>query len=118
MSGVTGGTFPDFLADRLGGRVLTIDAPGFGTESGRPSPRSIPAITEDIRERFAAVRGEEPWSMLVLNSRSDRLVSHLCSEAIARRLNLPLRVHATAGHDLPLDDPQWVAEQIADWGSS
>ena len=26
-----------------------------------------------------------------------------------------LREHAEAGHDLPLDDPAWLLEQIANW---
>lgn len=57
---------------------------------------------------------------LVLTARGDRLVSWRCSEAIADRLDLPLRVHdgtgaQAAGHDLPLDAPEWVCAQITEW---
>ena len=57
---------------------------------------------------------------LVLTSRGDRLVSWRCSARIAERLALPLRVHEgqgrdAAGHDLPLDAPDWVCAQINAW---
>ena len=57
---------------------------------------------------------------LVLTSHGDRFVSWHCSQRIAERLSLPLRVHTgtgreAAGHDLPLDDPAWVCAQINDW---
>jgi len=57
---------------------------------------------------------------LVLTSSGDRLVSSRCSQRIAERLSLPLRVHTgtgrnAAGHDLPLDDPAWVCTQINEW---
>jgi pimeloyl-ACP methyl ester carboxylesterase len=41
-----------------------LDAPGFGTERGRRSPLTITGITDDIRERFAAIRGDHSWSLL------------------------------------------------------
>lgn len=50
------------MAARLGGRVVTIDPPGFGTQNGRVSPRSIAAITDDIRARFEP--GDDEWSLL------------------------------------------------------
>ncbi|MFE6858230.1 alpha/beta fold hydrolase [Nocardia sp. NPDC057668] len=56
------GQFHDELAARLGVRVVTIDPPGFGTRNGHVSPRSIAAITDDIRARFEP--GDERWSLL------------------------------------------------------
>ncbi len=60
---------------------------------------------------------------LVLASRGDRLVSWRCSARIAERLSLPLRLHegqgvAAAGHDLPLDAPDWVCAQLNEWLAS
>lgn len=52
---------------------------------------------------------------LVLASEQDRLVSVACSRALARQWQCDLRVHASAGHDLPLDDGAWVARQVRDW---
>ncbi len=57
---------------------------------------------------------------LVLASVGDNLVSYKCSEAIAQRLSLPLELHhgrgaEAAGHDLPLDAPDWVCGKVNDW---
>lgn len=64
--------------------------------------------------RFRAV--QPPLApTLLLASAADRLVSPRCSQRIARAWGMPLRLHPTAGHDLPLDDPDWVVEQVARW---
>lgn len=74
-----------------------------------------------LRQLFAASRYRAPARLpvpaLVVTSAGDRLVSCACSEAIARHWQLPLRRHADAGHDLALDDPQWLAKVIADWAA-
>lgn len=51
--------------------------------------------------------------MLLLSSDPDQLVSSQCSRAIASVWQRPLVLHPFAGHDLPLDDPQWAADQVA-----
>jgi pimeloyl-ACP methyl ester carboxylesterase len=53
--------------------------------------------------------------VLLLNSLGDRLVSPLCSEAISHRYGLALISHPWAGHDLCVDDPQWVIAQLQRW---
>jgi pimeloyl-ACP methyl ester carboxylesterase len=50
--------------------------------------------------------------ILILNSLKDRLVSHKCSEAIAKNWKASIETHPTAGHDLPLDDANWVLNKI------
>lgn len=65
--------------------------------------------------RFAAPAAPPAVPILLLNGAGDRLVSPRCSTAIAATWGVPLRTHPTAGHDLTLDEPQWVAEQVADW---
>lgn len=55
---------------------------------------------------------------LVLGSRGDRLVHPSCAAAIAARWASPLRLHPDAGHDLPLDAPAWVAEEITAWATA
>jgi pimeloyl-ACP methyl ester carboxylesterase len=53
---------------------------------------------------------------LILGSGGDRLVdSKRCSGDAARALGASLRMHPTAGHDLPLDEPEWVIAQVQDW---
>ena len=53
--------------------------------------------------------------VLLLNSQGDRLVAPACSEAIQKKWQLALRTHPWAGHDLTVDDGDWVAEQLKDW---
>ncbi|GAB3260323.1 alpha/beta fold hydrolase [Chitinimonas naiadis] len=52
---------------------------------------------------------------LLIHSQRDRLVDPACSAAMARASLWPLYSHPTAGHDLPLDDPAWLAERVAAW---
>lgn len=73
------------------------------------------------RQVVAAARFRSPARnavpKLLLASRGDRVVSPRCSEAMARAWDLPLHEHPWAGHDLPLDDPSWLAERIARWAA-
>lgn len=66
-----------------------------------------------MRYRASPIRPESP--MLLLCSQGDELVDWRCSQAISRAWGAPLRLHAHAGHDLPLDDGDWVARNVADW---
>jgi pimeloyl-ACP methyl ester carboxylesterase len=73
-----------------------------------------------LRQLVAAARYRAPAAppsvpVLVLASAGDRLVSPGCSRELARRWNLPLAVHRTAGHDLALDDGPWVAAEVKRW---
>ncbi|MFK8137181.1 MAG: alpha/beta fold hydrolase [Bdellovibrionales bacterium] len=47
-----------------------------------------------------------------LTSKGDKMVSHECSEILAKDLNAKLHMHQWAGHDLVLDDPEWVVETL------
>ena len=51
-------------------------------------------------------------STLILSSQNDRLVDSSCSRLLADLWNVPNDVHPTAGHDLPLDDADWIIEKI------
>jgi pimeloyl-ACP methyl ester carboxylesterase len=73
-----------------------------------------------LRQLWAAARYRAPAlppvrNTLLLNSAQDHLVHSACSQAIARAWQVPLAVHPGAGHDLPLDDPGWVVEQVQLW---
>ena len=50
---------------------------------------------------------------LVLSGAGDQLVSPQCSRALAHAWQVPLQVHASAGHDLTLDAGPWVLQQVA-----
>lgn len=66
-----------------------------------------------VRYRASPARPHPP--MLLLCSKGDELVDWRCSQAISRAWGAPLRLHAQAGHDLPLDDGDWVARNVVDW---
>lgn len=78
------------------------------------------SMKNSLRQLLAAARyrapGRRPHDrVLLLNSAHDRLVNPACSERIAQRWQWPLRTHARAGHDLPLDDGQWIIQQVREW---
>lgn len=73
-----------------------------------------------LRQLLAAARygggaSAPPVPVLLLASEGDRLVDPDCSRSIAARWSAPLAMHPSAGHDLPLDDGEWVAGRIRDW---
>jgi len=73
-----------------------------------------------LRQLLAAVRYVPPSvkplpPVLILCSARDQLVDPRCSKTLATRWNSAFAEHLSAGHDLPLDDAPWVAEQIRRW---
>jgi pimeloyl-ACP methyl ester carboxylesterase len=65
--------------------------------------------------RFCAPAVAPSAELLILTSKRDALVDTRCSRALARAWHVPIAEHPTAGHDIPLDDEQWVAQQVRDW---
>ena len=65
--------------------------------------------------RYSAPEAPPPVPVLLLASARDQLVSPNCSRTLARRWGVPLAMHPSAGHDLPLDDGPWVAAEIRRW---
>ncbi|MFM9433088.1 pimeloyl-ACP methyl ester carboxylesterase [Janthinobacterium sp. CG_23.3] len=73
-----------------------------------------------LRQLLSAARYRAPprrpaAATLVLASSNDRLVDARCSLRLAEHWGAPCRLHASAGHDLPLDDGAWVAQQVRRW---
>lgn len=72
-----------------------------------------------LRQILAGARFQAPASLhiptLVLTGARDVLANPDCSRALARRYRATLHVHPLAGHDLALDDPNWLAWQVRDW---
>jgi len=83
--------------------------------------RTHPTSTKNaLRQLVAAARYRAPRRrphdrVLLLNSAHDRLVNPVCTQRLARRWAWPVATHATAGHDLPLDDGRWIIRQIEHW---
>nr|BFD63410.1 alpha/beta hydrolase [Bdellovibrio sp. HM001] len=59
--------------------------------------------------RFPA---QPPGEVKLLGSHGDRLVSAKCTLKIAEQWGLKAQMHPWAGHDVPVDDPQWLLEQL------
>ena len=68
--------------------------------------------------RYQAPAQPPPHPVLLLASAKDRVVDPSCSEKIQGAFGWPLKVHPEAGHELSLDAPEWVAEEIARWRAS
>jgi pimeloyl-ACP methyl ester carboxylesterase len=68
---------------------------------------------------LAALRFKTPKvisvPMLVVGGKGDQLVDVSCSERIAQQFKGTLVTHPTANHDLALDEPNWLMEQILNW---
>lgn len=69
-----------------------------------------------LRQLVAAARyhfpEQAPGDVVILGSYGDRLVSPTCSLKIAEHWGLHPNMHSWAGHDIPVDDPQWVLEHL------
>lgn len=50
--------------------------------------------------------------VLILGSRGDIFVNPKCTEKMAEAMQVPVVWHPSAGHDLPLEEPEWVVEQL------
>ncbi|NUA26629.1 alpha/beta fold hydrolase [Cupriavidus basilensis] len=73
-----------------------------------------------LRQLWAAARYHAPDAppacpTLVLSSAADHLVDPVCSAHLAKAWGAQHRRHPWAGHDLPHDDPAWLAGTVARW---
>ena len=73
-----------------------------------------------LRQLIAAARFHIPLEkpaqpVLILRSLEDHLVSPQCSATLADHWQKPMQSHEAAGHDIPLDDADWVCVKILEW---
>jgi pimeloyl-ACP methyl ester carboxylesterase len=78
------------------------------------------SASNGLRQLIAAARFQLPdkkprQPVLILRSRADHLVSAECSATLAEHWHKSLQTHETAGHDIPLDDADWVCRRIVEW---
>lgn len=88
------------------------------TEWGRYYRQYPLRLLNVFRQLWAAARyrGRDlrpEVDVTVVCGERDQLVDPSCSFAIAQRWHVPLLMHPDAGHDLPLDQPQWLVELIS-----
>ena len=73
-----------------------------------------------LRQLLAASRYRVPnlqpdTPILLLRSKNDNLVNSQSSVSLAQNWSLPIETHPLAGHDLTLDDGDWVCQKINHW---
>lgn len=86
----------------------------FFVEVQRKHPVSI---VSSLNQLWAASKFELFYPpkvpVVVIGAQGDRLVSPSCSKKLSEVLKAPLEVHPDAGHDLPLDAPDWLLSVLA-----
>lgn len=53
--------------------------------------------------------------LLIISSLTDRLVDYRCSLKLQQSWHKDYKQHNSAGHDLSLDDPEWLMTEISLW---
>ncbi len=97
---------------------------------------SQPEKQRELKEKFAKIPNTTRWNyirqlkaaaayqfpqqkprteILLLCSDGDQFVNSICSKRIAEQWTLKAHVHPTADHDIPMEDPNWVCQEIQNW---
>jgi pimeloyl-ACP methyl ester carboxylesterase len=103
------------MTSRLVAKPAEVLAAWSACRRERPVSRRNALLQLIAAGRYRAPRRPPAIPMLVLAAARDALVNPACSARLAAAWSLPLAVHPAAGHDLPLDDPEWVAGQVRAW---
>ena len=73
-------------------------------------------VSTVIRQLFAAstykLKSMPKQPVLLLASVQDRLVNSQCYKDIEKNTDWPVIFHETAGHEMPMDEPEWVISKI------
>ncbi len=83
--------------------------------------RQRPVSVHNAGRQIAAAARFKPASKrpmpeaLLLASRGDRMVHWKCSADLEQRWQWTLKLHPDAGHDLVVDDPDWIIRQLLAW---
>jgi len=82
----------------------------------RQTPVSLKNAVRQCRAAIRFTLHTQPQQpVLIVASKADRLVDYRCSARLAQALHAEYIQHETAGHDLPLDQPEWLVEVIFRW---
>jgi len=54
----------------------------------------------------------QPCNVILINGLKDKFVSPKCSQAIAKKWSLDLVEHTEAGHDIAIQYPDWIIDQM------
>lgn len=53
--------------------------------------------------------------LLFISSKSDKLVSYKATKALAKKWQSSLIINENDGHDIALDNPNWLCQQLINW---
>ena len=89
-------------------------------ESWQQWQQQNPVSKASARNQFLAaakfsITDKPQQPILIVTSQADRLVDYRCSLKLAKIWETGYLQHETAGHDLPLDEPEWLAGAIKQW---
>lgn len=87
-------------------------APWTALAASRPVSRVNLARQLLAAARFRPHLAPLPIPTVVLAGQRDRIVDLRCALKLAHALAAPVMVHPTAGHDVPLDEPDWLVQQL------
>lgn len=78
------------------------------------------SVENTFRQLLAAAafktKGFKPTiPTLILASTNDRMVNVECSRVIAQKWGVPIFENSMAGHDISLDAPDWIIQQLSNW---
>jgi pimeloyl-ACP methyl ester carboxylesterase len=96
-----------------GNAVLLESWLSFQQEYGVSRRNALRQLLAAARYRAPAIRPAMP--VLVMAGAQDQLVDFRCSQRLARAWQADCLIHRHAGHDLPLDEGEWVAQSLARW---
>ena len=93
-----------------------VDAQKMWIEIAKDNPIKISTM---LGQLMAAARFKAPKKntvpLLFISSKADRMVDCRASQKLSEIYGARLRLHDSAGHDLTLDDQQWVLAQISEF---
>jgi pimeloyl-ACP methyl ester carboxylesterase len=85
----------------------------FGTiAQDRPLARKTVLRQLFAASKFSAPKFDAKVPLYFLASRKDKIVNWRCVRELAQHYSAPFYIHEEAGHDLVLDDPNWVIEKM------
>jgi len=73
------------------------------------------AVNQLLAAAKFSIASKPRQPILIITSQADRLVDYHCSLRLARTWTSDYVQHNTAGHDLPLDEPDWLAGIVKRW---
>ncbi len=81
--------------------------------------KSPPRLSTIVFQLIASAKFRAPQHLplrsLFLTSKADLMVDYKSSQKLSELYSAQLHIHEMAGHDLPLDDPDWILEKIKEF---